>query len=194
MGARYPFYLLADSRGGQIKEAEITRKAPSEVPTHGNVRQGFVYERVPHITLKSIGNNAEIDVIWDKFQEFVEPLRQQFNKLLGKQWEEWEIPREVDGNWPDKAKKLHTQWWEHRNARQKEIDASIAARADFEYLHDKPYEDRKKVRVAGPFTVENLSPHRVMSFDENDELIDGGGKPDAGRKDETDFVQMILET
>ena len=62
----YPFYLLADSRDGQIKEAEVTRTAPSSQPVQGNIRHGFVYERVPHITLKSIDNNAEIDVIWDK--------------------------------------------------------------------------------------------------------------------------------
>ncbi|MDZ4798047.1 MAG: site-specific DNA-methyltransferase, partial [Bryobacteraceae bacterium] len=65
MGARYPFYLLADSRDGQTKEAEVTRTAPSSQPVRGNIRHGFVYERVPHITLKSIANNAEIDVIWD---------------------------------------------------------------------------------------------------------------------------------
>jgi adenine-specific DNA-methyltransferase len=63
MGARYPFYLLADSRDGQVKEAEVARAAPSSKPAHGSIRQGFVYERVPHITLKSIANNAEIDVI-----------------------------------------------------------------------------------------------------------------------------------
>jgi adenine-specific DNA-methyltransferase len=66
MGARYPYYLLADSREGQLKEAEITRTAPSSQPVHDNIRLGFVYERVPHITLKSIANNAEIDVIWEK--------------------------------------------------------------------------------------------------------------------------------
>ena len=76
MGARYPFYLLADSREGQIKEAEVTRTAPSSQPVHGNIRHGFVYERVPHITLKSIANNAEIDVIWDKWQAKLEPLRE----------------------------------------------------------------------------------------------------------------------
>ena len=54
MGARYPFYLLADSREGQIKEAEVTRTAQSSQPAQGNIRHGFVYERVPHITLKSI--------------------------------------------------------------------------------------------------------------------------------------------
>ncbi len=59
-------------RDGQIKEAEVTRTAPKEAPTHGDIRQGFVYERVPHITLKSIANNAEIDVIWEKWQPTLE--------------------------------------------------------------------------------------------------------------------------
>ena len=76
MGARYPFYLLADSPEGQRKEAEITRTAPGDAPTWGRIRQGFVYERVPHVTLKSIANNAEIDVIWEKFQENTGALAQ----------------------------------------------------------------------------------------------------------------------
>ena len=196
MGARYPYYLLADSRDGQLKEAEIACKAPSEAPVHGNLRQGFVYERVPHITLKSIANNAEIDVIWEKFQETLEPLREQLNCTSGQEkqpWEEWEIPREADEGWSEEAKKLHAEWWEQRIARQKEIDASIAAKADFEYLYDKPSEDRKKVRVAGPFTVESLSPHRVLSVDEDDELIDGVAEPEAGYGEERDFAGMILE-
>ena len=67
---------------------------------------------------------------------------------------------------------LHAEWWQARIARQQEIDASIAAKAEFEYLYDKPYEDKKRVRVAGPFTVDSLSPHRVLGVDENDELID----------------------
>ncbi len=82
MGARYPFYLLADSRDGQRKEGEITQTIPSEQPTHGDIRHGFVYERVPHITLKSIANNAEIDVIWEQWQKTLEPLREQLNKAL----------------------------------------------------------------------------------------------------------------
>ncbi|QHS10940.1 site-specific DNA-methyltransferase [Sinimarinibacterium sp. NLF-5-8] len=148
MGARYPFYLLADSREGQLKEAEVTRSAPSSQPTYGNIAYGFVYERVPHITLKSIANNAEIDVIWDSFQQKLEPLREQLNAALKKNWQEWEIPREADAKWSAEAKKLHADWWQQRIARQKEIDASIAAKADYEYLYDKPYEDKKKVRVA----------------------------------------------
>ncbi|WP_070411118.1 site-specific DNA-methyltransferase [Pseudomonas lundensis] len=194
MGARFPYYLLADSRDGQLKEAEITRSTPSGQSTRGHVGHGFVYDRVPHITLRSIANNAEIDVIWDKFQQTLEPLREQLNKALGKSWREWEVPREPDAKWPDTAKKLHADWWQHRIARQNEIDASIKGRADFEFLYDKPYEDRKKVRVAGPFTVESLSPHRVLGVDENDELIDPATSESAAvHGEEHDFVQMILE-
>jgi adenine-specific DNA-methyltransferase len=193
MGARYPYYLLADSRDGQQKEAEITRTAPSSASTRGNIRQGFVYERVPHITLKSIANNAEIDVIWEKYEQSLVPLRDQLNIAAGKRWPEWEIPRDADVKWPETTKRLHAQWWQQRIARQREIDASIAAKAEFEYLYDKPYEDKKKVRVAGPFTVESLSPHRVLAVDENDELIDTAAEPKAEYDTERSFVQIILE-
>ena len=197
MGARYPFYLLADSREGQLKEAEVTRAAPSSQPVQGNIRHGFVYERVPHITLKSIANNAEIDVIWDQWQAKLEPLRETLNASLEKTWAEWEIPREADAKWPGAAKKLHADWWQARIARQQEIDKSIAAKAEFEYLYDKPYADNKKVRVAGPFTVESLSPHRVLGVDENDELIDPNsartGEPGSEYGEKQSFPQMILE-
>ncbi len=195
MGARYPSYILADSPEGQRKEAEITRTAPSSQPTYGNIRHGFVYERVPHITLKSIANNTEIDVIWDKWQVTLEPLREQLNATLGQPWQEWEIPREAGTKWPDEAKALHTDWWQGRISRQKEIDASIAAKAEFEYLYDRPYEDKKKARVAGPFTVESLSPHRVLGVDENDELIDPLkiNEKDAGYAPGRGFEQMILD-
>lgn len=193
MGARYPYYLLADTREGQLKEAEVTRSAPSSQPTHGNIRHGFVYERVPHITLKSIANNAEIDVIWDTWQQTLEPLREQLNATLKQCWQEWEIPREAGKDWPDAAKKLHADWWQARIARQKDIDASIAAKAEFEYLYDKPYENKKAVRVAGPFTVESLSPHRVLGVDENDELIDALRQPGADYAAKQSFPQMILD-
>jgi len=193
MGARYPFYLLADSRAGQIKEAELTGKRLSEQPTHDNIRHGFVYERVPHITLKSIANNAEIDVIWEKWQAKLEPLREKLNATLKKQLQEWEIPREADAKWPDAAKTVHADWWQARIGRQKEIDASIAAKAEFEYLYDKPYPDNRKVRVAGPFTVESLSPHRVLGVDEDDEPIDQFTEGDAEYAARQSFPQMILE-
>jgi adenine-specific DNA-methyltransferase len=193
MGARYSYYLLADSPKGQLKEAEITHSAPSSQPTRGDIRQGFVYERVPHITLKSIANNTEIDVIWEQWQAKLEPLREALNEELQQSWQEWEIPREADVRWSVQAKQLHTDWWQTRIARQKEIDASIAARAEFEYLYDRPYDDKKRVRVAGPFTVESLSPHRVLGVDENDELIDGIAESPDGYSEEMGFVQMILE-
>jgi len=193
MGARYPFYLLADSQEGQLKEGEIARVAPSTKPVQGNIRHGFVYERVPHITLKSIANNAEIDVIWDRWQTQLEPLREKLGAATKKQWQEWEAPREADKSWPEPAKNLHAEWWEARIGRQREIDASIAAKAEFEYLYDKPYDDKRKVRVAGPFTVESLSPHRILGVDENDELIDGldqdGGQYGAKKS----FPEIILE-
>jgi adenine-specific DNA-methyltransferase len=193
MGARYPYYLLADSSEGQAKEAELRNKVPSSAPTHGNIRLGFVYERVPHITLKSIANNAEIDVIWQNHQTRLEPLRKHLNTALGEKWEEWEIPRDADTKWSAKAKELHAAWWEERIARQKSIDASIAAKAEFESLYDKPYEDKKKARVAGPFTVESLSPHRVLAVNENEELIETAGQNDVDARDAQDFVQIILD-
>ena len=190
MGARYPFYLLADSRDGQIKEAEVTGTAPSSQAVHGSIRHGFVYERVPHITLKSIANNAEIDVIWDKWQQMLEPLREKLNGALTQHWREWEVPREADAQWPAGTAKLHSEWWEARISRQKEIDASVAAKAEFEHLYDKPYDDKKTVRVAGPFTVESLSPHRTLGVDEHDELIDPLEIKESGAQS---FEQMILE-
>ncbi len=192
MGTRYPFYVLSDSPDGQIKEAEITRKTPSSHATHGDIRQGFVNERIPHITLKSIANNSEIDVIWDRSQAKLEPLREKLNVALKQKWEEWDIPRDAEAKWSDTAKQLHADWWTARIARQKEIDASIAAKAEFEFLFDKPYEDTKKVRVAGPFTVESLSPHRVLGVDENDELIDPAREPNSDLAGQT-FPQMIIE-
>ncbi len=194
MGARYPYYLLADSVEGRRKEAELSQTVPSDSPVRGDVRQGFVYQRVPHVTLKSIANNAEIDVIHARWQQKLEPLRAQLNAALGRAWEEWEVPREAGDEWAAGAADLHRRWWEARIARQREIDAAIAAKADYEYLYDKPYEDRGIVRVAGPFTVDSLAPHRTLGVDENDEPIDhlaerrtGYGEP------QQDFAATILE-
>lgn len=233
MGARYPYYLLADSQDGLLKEAEVGGRAYVSKPTYGNVRHGFVYERVPHITLKSIANNAEIDVIWEQLQPAVQSALDALNTALhghkkpyrvgtgGRQGKElrfdakkgetfsmpsgdavpanalleWEVPREAPAGWPATAAQPLQDFWTARLARQKAIDASIAAKAEFEFLYDKPYEDRKKVRVAGPFTVESLSPHRVLGVDEDDELIDPM-KVKAGGIDYApgqSFEQMILE-
>ena len=191
MAGRFPYYILKDTPEGQKKEAEVTGTFPSSHPTKNDIRLGFVYERVPHITLKSIANNANIDVIWDEFQSRMEPLRERLNTLLKKNWQEWEIPREADAAWSAEAKKVHAEWRRERLERQKQMDASVAAAADFEYLYDKPYSDGKKVRVSGPFTVESVSPHRMLAMDENDDLVEPFCVAESAPK--TDFATMILE-
>jgi adenine-specific DNA-methyltransferase len=88
---------------------------------------------------------------------------------------------------------VYADWWQARIGRQKEIDSSIDAKAEVEYLYDKPYVDNKKDRVAGPFTVESLSPHRVLGVDENDELIHSVSEAEDGFGEQRSFVQMIFE-
>lgn len=233
MGARYPYYLLADTAEGLKKEAEISGRAISNRPTKGDLRQGFVYERVPHITLKSIANNTEIDVIYEKWLPAVTDALASLNKALkghkkpfrvttggrtGKdvrfdataketfrmpsgeevltaELQEWEVPREAPTDWPKETAAPLAKFWADRIARQKEIDTSIAAKADYEYLYDRPYTDNSRVRVAGPFTVESISPHRMMVVDENDEIIDPLKKkiPYDTYADTADFAQMVLE-
>jgi adenine-specific DNA-methyltransferase len=235
MGARYPYYLLADSLEGQRKEGELTRTPPKTTPTQGSIRQGFVYHRVPHIMLSDIAANAEIDVIWDRMQLVVKDAIAALNVALSGHstpfkvetggrtgakidfnasgeiklpsgemapvngFMEWEIPREAPVGWPAVVQAALARFWEARIARQREIDASIAAKAKFQYLYDKPYDDRSKVRVAGPFTVESLSPHRTLAVDWDDELIDtheaaeGKRKAAEAPRDFSDFAHMILE-
>jgi len=138
MAAKYPYYLLADSPEGLKKESEITGKIPSDQRTDRDIRRGFVYKRVPHVTLKSIANNPDIK----------------------------------DG------------------MSREEIDAAIAKHAETETLYDKPYEDNKRIRVTGPFTVESLSPHRVVSTDleaPKTEML-GRRESDSGQ-----FEAMILD-
>ena len=233
MGARYPYYLLADSADGLRKEAEVSGRAWVPKPTYGNVRQGFVYERVPHVTLKSIANNAEIDEIWAQCQPQVEQALARVNAALrghGKPFAvtsggregkavrfdapadttfampsgevvpafaliEWELPRQAPADWPATATSALAEFWEARIARQRSIDASIAAKAEFEFLYDRPYADTRKVRVAGPFTVESLSPHRTLGVDEDEGLIDPQQVGDRGAvyAAPQTFEQMILD-
>ncbi len=138
MAAKFPYYLLADSPEGRAKEAELVGLPPNTSPTGEDVRKGFVYRRVPHITLKSIANNPDIR----------------------------------DG------------------MSRPEIDAAILRHADTELLHDQPYEDRRRIRVTGPFTVESLSPHRVVSADEDLPASTAAAQrePDAAQ-----FTTMVLD-
>jgi adenine-specific DNA-methyltransferase len=124
----------------------------------------------------------------------LEPLRLSLNASVGQKWEEWDIPRDASATWPATAKAAHADWWKARIERQREIDASIAAKAEFEYLYDKPYEDKRTARVAGPFTVESLDPHRILNVDENDELIDPLDKKPGEQDADQSFVSTILES
>jgi adenine-specific DNA-methyltransferase len=193
MSAVYPFYLLSDSVEGKKKEAYLGIQDLRSTSTNNNPRQGLVVRRAAYITSGSIANNAEIDIIWEKWRDKLEAMRLELNKLLSKDWKDWEIPCKEDEGWPDKAKSLHREWSQARIALQKQIDASITANANFEPLHDKPYEDRSKVRVAGPFTVESLSPHRTMIVNDDDTITDPL-KQGATAEGATDFAQMILNT
>ena len=232
MGARYPYYTLADSPEGQREEAKLASSEPKNTPTYGDIRQGFVYQRVPHITLKAIANNTEIDAIWEQRQPAVEAALSALNEALrdhptpfpvtrgarkrqtvdftapattielpsgdpapANGLLEWEVPREALEDWPAPAHSALVAFWEARTNRQREIDASIARKADFEHLYDKPVEDKSKVRVAGPFTVESLAPHRTLAVDEQDELIPQAAETRApyGSGQYGDFTSIILE-
>lgn len=190
MAARYPYYLLADSPEGVAKEDSLTGRQPVEPRTDGDIRKGFVYKRVPHVTLKSIANNEEIDAIHAKWQPKQDAAREKLNKALNVKWEEWEAPRDAGDKWPKAAHEAHEEFWTLRRERQAEIDASIARRADQEILYDQPYEDNKRVRVTGPFTVESLSPHRVLSTDEDMPQSEITGRRDSAAGQ---FETMIIE-
>ncbi len=142
MAAKYPYYLLADSPEGIKKETELTGKRPPEYKTEGDIRKGFVYRRVPHVTLKSIANNPDIK----------------------------------------------------EGMTRQQIDAAIARHADTETLYDQPYEDNKRVRVCGPFSVESLSPHRTV--DRGQCSVDSEQKTDHWPRSTnhySDFATMILD-
>jgi adenine-specific DNA-methyltransferase len=198
MAARYPWYLLADSKEGRMKEAALTQRIPADTPVHNDLRQGFIYDRVPHIMLSSIANNHLIDEIWDRWQAVLEPRRAELNQLANQNWQEWEIPRQADAEWSSNIIGVHKSWWEARISRQQEIDASIKASAKPEYLYDKPYQDSARVRVAGPFTVESLSPHRVLPASEEELLDDldaaeGNRNRDDDALASNDFAAIVID-
>ncbi|MBW1953806.1 MAG: site-specific DNA-methyltransferase [Deltaproteobacteria bacterium] len=201
MAAKYPYFLLADSPEGIKKEAELTGLMPPEYKTEGDIKKGFVYKRVPHITLKSIANNEEIDEIYARRHPEVERALAELNAALrghpqpfrvttggrsGSEVDftapeeamvtlpsgesapayallEWEVPFDWPEDWPEKARQPFETFHQARRQLRQEIDESIARRADTELLYDQPYEDPKRIRVTGPFTVESLSPHRVLA-------------------------------
>ena len=216
MAARFPYYLLQDSEAGWDKENSLRptgqqRARPQRFSSE--MSQGFVYERVPHITLKSIANNADIDAIWENWQVTLEPLRADLNAARKAKWAEWQIPRltvwdkkagesvlnpEIK-DWSESDITLLEKWWEARRQRQSEIDTSIERNADVELLYDRPYEYKKTVRVAGPFTVESLSPYRVIPSGDDPALLaalegeDGELPERTVLAEQTDFAEVVME-
>ncbi len=174
MAARFPYYVLTDSPEGAEAEAKLTGQPPARTATSGDIRKGFVYKRAAHVTLKAIAHNAQIDEIHTKWQPKQDAARAKLNKALEESWEEWEVPHEAKNGWPKDARDAHAEFWRLRRERQAEMDASIARHSQQEILYDQPYEDNKRVRVTGPFTVESLSPHRRISVEEKKELAEVG--------------------
>ena len=137
-------------------------------PNEG-VGSGFKYKTVPHVTLRSIAQDPGIDGIWEKHQQDLEQLREKLNAGLGQTWGEWEIPWDAGDDWTEEAKEVHSQWWQQRVARQKEIDAAIAKHAPQETLYDQPLVDTGKKRVTGPFSVEAVPAQAVKPIDDVDD-------------------------
>ena len=168
MSAKYPYYRLEDA---------------------DDIKKGFIYKTAPDISLSDMANNAGIDVIYTKYAEKLDPRRAEMNRLVGQNWEEWEVPIEIDPKWDLKFQKSHREWLSLKRARQREMNASTEKRAENEILYDHPHEDRKRIRVTGPFTVEGLSPHLVL--DPSD--TEAAALNSTSSKTSQDYHQHIIE-
>ena len=141
MSAKYPYYRLENT---------------------DDIKKGFIYKTAPDISLSDMANNTEIDEIHAEYTKKLDPLRTEMNRLIGQNWKEWEVPIESDPEWDPKLQKLHHEWLSLKRDRQREMDKSTEKCAANKNLYDKPYENRKRIRVTGPFTVGSLSPHLVL--------------------------------
>ena len=205
MSRPHPAHLLRDSREGAAMEAEITGRLPEEGPFRHDIRHGFVLERLPRLSPGDIANNAELDIIDRKWRARMVAARSAVSIAAGERLMEWQVPRTLPEDASAAMREAHTTFWEVHRRRQAEIDASVARNAEVVFLHDRPYPKKNTVRVTGPFTVESLSPHRVLPADEDDEAVldalaqDSGAalpsrrplrsKPDSA----DDFVTAVLD-
>ena len=190
MGAEFDYYLLKDSKEGADKESEVSGKL-HDIKTFGDdVRHGFVYKRASHIILRTIANNAEVGIIHECHRAGLESILAELNDVTKQKWQEWEVPVEAAKEWSDKIKKLHAKYIDAKQERQKEIDDSIARNAEMELLYDAPYTNRGIVRVAGGFTVESLSPHRVLPPDVEEPSL----RAKSERESESRFLDIVRES
>jgi adenine-specific DNA-methyltransferase len=95
-----------------------------------------------------------------------------------KQWREWEVPFDVDSEWP---KPLQEALFAYRKAwrdKMDEVDAAISANAEQEDLVDQPETVRGVTRVSGPFTVESVRPMEEGPVDAGAPDSPIGGAPE----------------
>ncbi|MCZ6803685.1 MAG: site-specific DNA-methyltransferase [Proteobacteria bacterium] len=130
------------------------------------LKSGFIYKTVPHVTLKSIANNPEIDAIFEKMHPAIKNALSELNKATKQKFEEWDIPFDIPNDWQNSAKKAFDAFHIARQAMQKKMDECIANHADQEILYDQPEVDKNKLRISGPFTVEAVPFPTVLALDE----------------------------
>ncbi|WP_062515685.1 site-specific DNA-methyltransferase [Halobacillus sp. KGW1] len=191
MNAKYPYYLLADSNEGIKKEKSISGEAPNSTGVSNDISKGFIYKRSPYTTLSKISNNEGIDEINDKWEKELNDIVANLNSELKFNLKSWQIPKEPEKNWSQKAKQILELYQEKTEEKSRELTALLQETAGVRYRIDKPYENRKKVRVSGPFTVESISPHRIISdFQEgNDSINKSKSKTDSG----VQYEQIVLD-
>jgi adenine-specific DNA-methyltransferase len=134
---------------------------------HEGLRGGFIYKTVPHVTLKSIANNPEIDEIYGRLHPAVEAALAELNKATKAELKEWEVPFDLPADWSAAAKAPFEAFHAARQTMQKAMDRSIADHADQETLYDQPEKSKTKLRVTGPFSVEAVPFPTVQSLDES---------------------------
>ncbi len=156
---------------------------------HEGLSGGFAYQTIPHITLKSIANNPDIDTIYDARHPSIAAALEAVNAALlanqaapfkpvegyrkgkpvsfasGERLEEWEVPFAFPAVWPEAAKEAFTDFHEGRQAMQSAMDQSIRGHAEQETLFDKPEVDKSRLRITGPFSVEAVPAPTVLSLD-----------------------------
>ena len=136
---------------------------------HEGLRGGFIYKTVPHVTLKSIANNPDIDRLYDELHPAIESALANLNKAAGQTYQEWEVPFDCPEDWSAAAKKAFEVFHAARQAMQKAMDRSIADNADQEILYDQPAIAKDKLRIAGPFSVEAVPAPTVLALAEGAE-------------------------
>lgn len=132
---------------------------------HEGLRGGFIWKTVPHVTLKSIANNPDIDAIYERLHPAIEEALAELNKALKAEAKEWEVPFDFPGG-SDKARAAFEAFHAARQAMQKAMDRSIADHADQETLYDQPAKSKSKLRITGPFSVEAVPFPTVQALDD----------------------------